>query len=912
MILLALFGIDDIILLIIIQVVLAAAAYLLAPKPKPDANPFADDSSPPTMAERGSYTPWLRGRRKIGPTILWVGNRRRVKYRSNRTDQYKYVEDAWHSLAVGPGWMIREIRANGKLISRGAINRDTHPSGSLVNLGAGTGKYTIHWGLPTDSANSFLGTNLGILSKWPHLCYITWRNFELGASPVWPRIDYVLECRCENSPLTGTPAFMPGTKTLTGTARAIVATGISGGLRYFELSGDRRKEFPPVGSFVRISGNTGVVAQDFTIAAKTYYQTTAIGPPVVVTKRTRIFIKEAATGATATGTLQPYAEITDDGPNGAHVIAELLFAPWPLGLGKPQSEHNLADLEAIGVALAAEGLPTHVLAKDGATAEETLKAIMEDLGVVCAFDPRMGLMRWLLIREATVVPAIPEDAVFEPLPEIRTMHSEPTVTKAVFKYVDRAHRFRTATTPVTDDPAESLEARSRQASVPMETVIDYQSSVLVSERRSLESSATAQNATYTIHAGRDARVLFPGLRIDVAGIEPRLMIVSTKPDPDGPATVLECVKDFYSAAATTFVGLPSAGLPDTDSEDPDADIAPTVEEPPAGWDSPPPGGSLGAGGPPPCNSPAHPQVYLLRFRASEDVGSTAVYIAETDSDDAFREVARVDGYQTGGYLSEALAASDGPFLSEVGVVLDGVDAAAFAQDLSADEAAWRRGDFLAVVGGEILFVQRMEVVSDTEAILHNCIRARWGTAAADHAAGDPIYVGPPDSIEPFTDESFIPGATLYMRTVPLSGSGQTPSIEDVPSVEFTVTGASATPRAPINLGTADRTNRFVSGDPAAIRWGFFRATTFRTGAGEQPAGTPVEPAEAAGHFILEIRTSDGLTVKRAQVVRVSEFTYTEADRLADFGSEPAAFSVYVKHAAFGAVSEAASAVITKL
>lgn len=919
---LAVLLIDDIIIFLIIQIVLAAATYFLAGKAKPPDNPFADESKPPTLAERGAYLPWVRGFRKVGPIVLCVSNRKRIKYRVDRTDQYKYVETSWHGLAIGPGYSILSIRKDGKLISRGPINRDTHPSGTKVSLGAGIGSYFVYWGEDLQAVNTYLGAadRVGVPSRWPHMFYVVWVDFELGPQPIWPQLDYTIRCDVENSGdfITGTSPHYEGTRTLMGSSRPIQTilnpTGIPAGSstvrKEFQVTGDHRTTFPGIGGYIRLTGNAIYSDRDLRVIRKRYI--TVIYLSGVISKHTGITVEETLTGITATGRIQGYKPGLDDGPNGAHVIAELLFADWPLGMGFDAAEHNLDDLEALGSLLLTEKISTHINAKDGENCEDVLKALLDDLGVVVGWDPRMAKWRYLSIRQSTTVPMLSEDQILDPLPTIKTMHGEPSITKTVFTYVDRSHRFRSATAPITSDDAENIEPRSRQSRVEMKTIVNFSSAVTVSERRSQEAHATVEDATFDIFAGRDARYLFPGLRIDAEGIEPRLLIMSTRPDWASGKCELNCVTDYYGAVASAAQSEEAGGLPDTDPEDPDIDTTPEFTEPPEGWASPPPGGSLGAGGPSVVWSDAHPQLCLLHFRASDAITSTRVFVAATDDDEKYREIATIATYQTGGCLTRNIDASEGPTIDEIPFFPDGVDLAALAQDLTADEPGWRAGKQLAFINGEIFFVKSVEIIDEESAILHDCIRARWATKPAEHLVDSAVYVCPPEQVETFADELIKVGATVFFKTIPTTG-GVSFGLDEVDAVEVTIAGTSVVPRAPVNLTTEDRTGTWASGDDITIGWNYFAAATCRTGAGETPSGYAIEAAEPAGHFSIEIQTDDGsTTVRTIQRSSVANYVYLEADRVADFAGEPTEFRIVVRQHRCGYTSEPTTSNLTRI
>ena len=186
------------------------------------------DDKPPSTSTRGSWIPNVLGRRRIGPYIAWVGDQTTINEQQGSTIVEIVQESAWHIISTGPCDVLHKIYAGGSILFKGNVNRNSHPSGSTVDLGE-FGSFNIYWGETNQPINTFLqGTfdpttglfdRTGVASRWPNVCYIQWNNFRVGNQSTWPLLEYDIERRPAETKLTnGTtpeissdPAYFPGT-----------------------------------------------------------------------------------------------------------------------------------------------------------------------------------------------------------------------------------------------------------------------------------------------------------------------------------------------------------------------------------------------------------------------------------------------------------------------------------------------------------------------------------------------------------------------------------------------------------------------------------------------------------------------------------------------------------------------------
>ena len=166
-----------------------------------------------TLGTRGSFVPYISGRRRGGAIVGWVGDRFVKKENRIRTGKGGgadraggtpiYYEAGWHLLCVGPAFRLHAIYRGGEEIWAGPIDSDSSPSGTTIQVSK-LESFTIFWGEVNQAVNSFLGASsrVGVSSRWPYVCYIVWNRARLGTAPNWPLYEYDLEVKAHSSILT--------------------------------------------------------------------------------------------------------------------------------------------------------------------------------------------------------------------------------------------------------------------------------------------------------------------------------------------------------------------------------------------------------------------------------------------------------------------------------------------------------------------------------------------------------------------------------------------------------------------------------------------------------------------------------------------------------------------------------------
>lgn len=179
-----------------------------------------DQHTAQTLSTRGSFLPYLIGRRKIPATIGWVGQRGvntegggGGKGGGGGGDGVTiFYEVGWHLVCVGPAYRLHGIYKAGKKIfplDGNPIDRDSYPSGSQFILPNGE-NFLIYWGEVDQPVNTYLGESfrVGVTSRWPHCCYVVWAPGRLGQNPTWSIYEYDIETLVENSPLANSDAAL--------------------------------------------------------------------------------------------------------------------------------------------------------------------------------------------------------------------------------------------------------------------------------------------------------------------------------------------------------------------------------------------------------------------------------------------------------------------------------------------------------------------------------------------------------------------------------------------------------------------------------------------------------------------------------------------------------------------------------
>ena len=902
---------------ITIAIMIAVAALSLAAsillRPKPETPVQAD--KPATLSSRGSFANYFVDIRRVGPVVTWVGDEI-IKEEStgggkgfgSAPETDVYYEAGMHVLGVGPCTCLYQILQSGAVILNGPITPESHPSGSTIDLGK-EGSFSIFWGEGDQPVNTFLGDagRIGVSSRWPFFCYVVWNRKRKGTARQWPILDYVIERKPSNHSaiLPGSVAWHEATQTLDGPVRAIFdsVADADPDTGYLELEKNRSSEFKPKEN-VEIVGN-GIGDGTYTLrrveVVLVTVGTTPSGFPIKET-RTRLFLQEGTLGADDNGTAQSYSLGTDSGSNIAHVIAEILFAPFPQGLGmNPNGPEpwDTASLDALGQEADTNGWRSSIFG-NGETATSLLANILQDHGTLLPFEVTLGKLRFQRVREpAGTLPNLGDRIFVNEFPVERLDLGERPIDKIVYLFTDRTLQFSDATVSIDEDGQATYLEHSSAERVPITSTVHFDTAAQLAELRSGE--ANGGGGDFTLEVSREARELIPGQQIIASGFDEVLVVVSNQIDPLSERVVLGVAPDIYGARKTDFENTPGGGQPTITEPEPDPEFA-WMEVPEK---------LLGSSAP-------QMLIAVPRIRAHAQIVEAAIHLSRDDVTYTLWGSDRL--VQTGGTLVADLEATGPAYVAQGPVYAEeGPDNSSILQDLSADLTNWGLGRQLAVIvstaGTEICFLQKATIIAAGQRRMDGLLRARYDTRKLLHPAGSPVFIFNPANITPVDDPLLEPAQDLYVKTQPATSGGQV-DLSTVPPYGEVLKGKGLVPIKPDfvylrqpQLGVSV----YYTGDDVTVAWCHSSAPAPNaTGAGYQSAGEPIGDPVALGDILVELLNL-GDVVMASQTVPSSfdQMTWTNSEIVTALGSQ-ISFKFRVSHLANGYASESAIITVAKL
>lgn len=868
------------------------AGYLLREKtPQPP-------DTPTMLSQRGSYTNWLRGISRLGPVFGWAGDRRTKREKASgnflrqlfgQSSERFWYEGGVHWIGPGPYDALHAIIDNGKVIwgslpvddpaapdrgpGGGPIYRTNTPSGSVINV-PGHGSFAIYWGEESQPINTRLGSpglngpRIGISSRWPFMCYLDWIEKRLGPAPQWGTLTYVFEKRPTGAHVTGSDPWIPRTVgALLGDPRTITAVvnGAEGTAR-FQVDGEYGRVFIP-GTFFQLAGNSGLPDQVFEILAS---EEVLVGTAVV----TRVYPRSGLSGATADGTIERRETFADDGANLAHAQADLLFDVWPQGLGKAKSDWDMTSLQNLGLLMIDEDLRC-VMEGAGNEGGEVLGHSLQDAGCFLPIGAA-GLLQFRPIRTPTTIPTFPPEASAT-LARRKVRHQPVVKNKTVYAFHSREHKFRDATIGFTSSAQVAYQELANVSTVQIPSTNVFNTAAKIAVRRSLEDLAgTPQTHQYRI--GRGGRRLIPGdVRAMLSDYPDVLRVLNVTPSVDESITNVDFVPDTTGVDPYALIGGRAGSNPP---------VGPVVRDLQ----------QLLFELPEYLTPPGENWVVMPRIRASISVEGAKIHLSDAGVD--FTLLAIEFDAAAGGVLIDPLPASaltyiaQGPTFTIQGPDIGNV------LDLSSDLEGWRQGRQSVFIGGELIFVQKVTILSPTIARLDGLLRARYSTRRQSHLVGAPVFVVQGGSLAP-ADTSEITSApignTIYGKNQPFAGGSEIP-LEDIPAESLVLNGWGQSP-VPVSgltiVAPWEAVLAFETGDDIDFEWAYSTPQTERSGAGETPAGIGVTPVDPEGQFELLFYVEPAHTLVRTEILTGRTYTYTAANRTADMGGN-SNFSVQVR------------------
>jgi hypothetical protein len=563
---------------------------------------------------------------------------------------------------------------------------------------------------------------------------------------------------------------------------------------------------------------------------------------------------------------------TIEGPNHVHALAQILYGPWPRGLGHAleTSDFDFDQLETLACTLKTEAAPCSIFAQDGKEAADVIGDILTDAGLMCSWDPTRGKFVFEAIREEVDAPPNLASDLLASVPELTTEIAQRATDKVIYQFADKNNQYKATTIVVGDDGQSSYLEYQQARIVQVNTVINFAAASKIAERRSQE--ALSGGASITITAKHSARLLYPGRLFTLDGLSGIFRVLEVQLTPGSSLVKISAVQDFYGQPVVSYKPAESpAGAPPSFDASPDLQF--DIFEVPAYLLTGP--GQV---------------VVVPRVRAGTEIAYADHHLSGDGT--TYELDGRELNLQTGGTLSAdwdstTLEVAQGPTITLLG------PDASFALDLSGDEAGWRSGKQVAFLDDEILFVKKITALGGSSYRLDGVIRARYDTVSAAHLSGARLYLAQLDKLLDLRSTLLTPGKLLYAKSQPSSSAGSV-SLSSVTARTRTLVGKGVVPMSVGALRTVDQRSTYRTGEDVDFRWGYRSAVTPGTGAGMQGAGDAVGSSPVYGLFEIAFYDS-GMVLVANYLSTIPSFTYGNDAIVDDFGSEPAQFTAQVRN-----------------
>ncbi len=881
----------------------ALSAYLASQK---DRSLISDDSSK-TQAERGAFVPWIVGRQRTGPVILWVegstisplsfgdgapplGGKRGGK------SQGPFNSKVWHGICVGPASRIRNVYFNGSIVATGYITPENTPSGSSIHI-PGAGDMRVYWGDRDGfTPDSILSAAFGFASRYPYLCSVLWEKLELGNIPQHPLIEYEVEVQPHGSQLKQSPGWIASTLDDPG-AGANVPTNQSPapGGKFFYLVNDWTATFRPQ-AFIRLSG------QDSTriFGKSQVYCDVTLSGYNPFNNRTQVTVG-FETSRTVTNQIVQAGDFAavltdsdDDGVNPAHAMYHVLFAPPPWGRAKDPGKYDIDSLEAFGVRCAfTENLRGDIKAQEGESADAVVAQTLQDYSLALPWDYTRGKYVFLAIREPEgTLPFIGRPLIMAPLPEVEVLHNKAPSDQVVFTFRDRTQNYRDMTLLVANDGQRNSSRQTKTRKVAITSTTHFDTAMRIAKRR--EQEELANQTTFKTNVQRDARYLVPGMAYEQYGTDFVLRLFSSRLSVLTPKAEHKSLVDVYGVPSTIHDDeLEGAGDSHFGTSPPAVDPAEDA--------------AVGLFEPPRFYNDEDISVVVLRVRSSESIAGAYVWLSSDG--DTYIRVVYDDSIHSAVTLTDDM--SDSILVTDAVGDQVGFEIGTVGEDLTGDETSWRLGRQISICGDELMYARSLTAAGGDSYTVDANLRGRLGTPVQEHLTGATMFISKAHLIKPIKSALFQPGATVYVKVQPVTIDGRARDLDSCTEHSIVIANKAWTPLAPVNLGTKRGALTWGAGEAVSVFWRYFSTEWPQTGAGMQGAGAASATSPVQGKF--EVVIGDPEEPESATLsVDVPELVLDTALLVEVFGSEPASFPISVRHVFAGRRSDALTATLTKV
>lgn len=534
-----------------------------------------------------------------------------------------------------------------------------------------------------------------------------------------------------------------------------------------------------------------------------------------------------------------------DGVNPIHMVDQLLFAKFPYGAGRDRSKFDTRSIEAAAEQMQTEKIRGSIAIFDGEGLESALSPILQDAGLMIAWDVSVGKYVFRMIRYEEAGLNIPKDLILKE-PAMTAVQGDRPIDVIAFTYKDRDRNYREVPIKIIDSGQIAEYETQRAQKVPVEITKDRDSISRIAPRRQQEGLTNLSSFNFEMNHG--CQMAVPGSRFRVTELEGdgiQFLVMNVRRFLNSSKVEIEALVDTYnqpdSFGLADEEGLPALTVTGASA----TEVVPALLDFQA------------------FELPFGSEISLafLASRASSKIVKSAVW----GSRDGTAYTFLGDGVlAVRGTLAQELPATtamihEGP----VPIVADLQEDLAQIDDLTLEPAAWRSGRQLMLIGNEIIFLK-----NGYPDELVGLIRGRFGTSPATYAAGTPFYIVPYHRLTGTKSLMYAAGSTVYYK-------GQAASMlrsSDITLIDaktITVSGKAFTPMKPAGLRLESfKTSYPAYGGPLKIVWCYESDEFPNTGLGMQPLGNAVGLSGIQGYF--QVTLIDGTSLNKIAVFTTEE------------------------------------------
>lgn len=543
--------------------------------------------------------------------------------------------------------------------------------------------------------------------------------------------------------------------------------------------------------------------------------------------------------------VSPCSTLGTDGINPIHMVDQLLFAKYPYGAGRDRSKFDTGSIEQAAELMQKEKIRGSIAIFDGEGLESALSPILQDAGLMIAWDVSVGKYVFRMIRYEEAGLNIPKDLILKE-PAMTAVQGDRPIDVIAFTYKDRDRNYREVPIKIIDSGQIAEYETQRAQKVPVEITKDRDSISRIAPRRQQEGLTNLSSFNFEMNHG--CQMAVPGSRFRVTELEGdgiQFLVMNVRRFLNSSKVEIEALVDTYnqpdSFGLADEEGLPALTVTGASA----TEVVPALLDFQA------------------FELPFGSEISLafLASRASSKIVKSAVW----GSRDGTAYTFLGDGVlAVRGTLAQELPATtamihEGP----VPIVADLQEDLAQIDDLTLEPAAWRSGRQLMLIGNEIIFLK-----NGYPDELVGLIRGRFGTSPATYAAGTPFYIVPYHRLTGTKSLMYAAGSTVYYK-------GQAASMlrsSDITLIDaktITVSGKAFTPMKPAGLRLESfKTSYPAYGGPLKIVWCYESDEFPNTGLGMQPLGNAVGLSGIQGYF--QVTLIDGTSLNKIAVFTTEE------------------------------------------